>query len=74
MLTRDPDKEATDAAWFFGKKNGGSCRGAGYRRRPWPLPRFLDMYEIVASEVQTGKLNSKLFSQVIDTLGASGRI
>jgi len=71
VLTRDPDKEATDAAWFFGKKKWRLLQGRGISPQTVAIAALLDMYEIVASEVQTGKLNSKLFSQVIDTLGAS---
>lgn len=70
-LTRDPDADSTEASWYFGKKKWRLLQGRGISPQTVAIAALLDMYELIAAEVQTGKLNSKLFSQVIDTLGGS---
>lgn len=68
-LTRDPDAPAHDAPWFFGKRKWRLLQGRGISPQTVAIAALLDMYELVASEVQCGKLNAKIFAQVIDTLG-----
>lgn len=68
-LTRDPDAPAHDAPWFFGKRKWRLLQGRGISPQTVAIAALLDMYEMVASEVQCGKLNAKIFAQVVDSLG-----
>lgn len=68
-MTRDPDAPACDSSWFYGKRKWRLLQGRGISPQTVAIAALLDMYELVASEVQCGKLNAKVFAQVIDTLG-----
>jgi len=70
-LTRDPDDESGAAPWYYGKRKWRLIQGRGISPQTVAIAALLDMYEIVASEVQCGKLNAQVFAQVVDSLGIS---
>ena len=70
-LTRDPDAPPFDSFWYYGKRKWRLLQGRGISPQTVAIAALLDMYEIVSSEVQCGKLNSKIFGQVVDSLGIS---
>lgn len=68
-LVRDPDADASEACWFYGKRKWRLLQGRGISPQTVAIAALLDMYELVSSEVQSGKLNSKIFAQVVDSMG-----
>lgn len=68
-MTRDPDAPVYDSPWFFGKRKWRLIQGRGISPQTVAIAALLDMYEMVASEVQCGKLNAKIFAQVVESLG-----
>jgi hypothetical protein len=68
-LTRDPDADAADSPWYYAKRKWRLLQGRGISPQTVAIAALLDMYELVASEVQCGKVNSKIFAQVIDSMG-----
>jgi hypothetical protein len=70
-LVRDPGAEIWEAPWYYGKRKWRLLQGRGISPQTVAIAALLDMYEIVSAEIQCGKLNSKIFAQVIDTLGVT---
>ena len=68
-LVRDPQAEIWESPWYYGKRKWRLLQGRGISPQTVAIAALLDMYEIVSAEIQCGKLNSKIFAQVIDTLG-----
>lgn len=68
-LKRDPDGSPFDCPWHYGKRKWRLLQGRGISPQTVAIAALLDMYEIVSSEVQCGKLNAQIFAQVIDSLG-----
>ena len=68
-LTRDPDADANESFWFYGKRKWRLLQGRGISPQTVAIAALLDMYELISSEVQCGKLNAKVFAQVVDSLG-----
>lgn len=68
-LIRDPDAESSESCWFYGKRKWRLLQGRGISPQTVAIAALLDMYELVFSEVQCGKLNAKVFAQVIDSMG-----
>lgn len=67
-LVRDPDAPAHESPWYYGKRKWRLLQGRGISPQTVAIAALLDMYEIVSSEVQCGKLNAQVFAQVIDSL------
>lgn len=73
-LVRDPDAPVYDAPWTFIKRKWRLLQGRGISPQTVAIAALLDMYELVGSEVQSGKLNSKIVAQVIDSMDVSDGI
>ena len=70
-LVREPDAPLAESDWFYGKRKWRLLQGRGISPQTVAIAALLDMYELITSEVQTGKLNSKVFAQVLDDIETS---
>lgn len=66
MLTRDPVTDRRDDYWVMYRGTWRFNQGRGISASSTSNNTLTDIHELVASETQSAKLNSKLIGQVID--------